>query len=321
MLFSKKRVLNKALNSKEGISDTLELLHDLQVISVEASVNFSHPNAGDVSIELTNPQGKSAILHAASKGPLANIQKTFSGDKLAPLTGATAKGAWKIKVNDGGNKLDGKLLDWSLSFNLKDAAKSEIIISDLDTIVSTQHCHQEGQVNSTILSLHIKHDFVGDLIVDLVAPSGKSITVHNRENGAAKEIKTTYSPEKFSAFTGESAKGNWSLKIKDSNKKDNGQLVSWKLNLQTGKIKSTEDDLTKIEGIGPKICSLLNDAGIMTFEELAATKPEKIKTILDAAGPKFQMANPGSWPKQASLAAKGDWAALSKLQDELDGGV
>jgi hypothetical protein len=30
--------------------------------------------------------------------------------------------------------------------------------------------------------------------------------------------------------------------------------------------------------------------------------------------------DPESWPEQAALAAKGDWDALKKLQDELDGG-
>ncbi len=81
-----------------------------------------------------------------------------------------------------------------------------------------------------------------------------------------------------------------------------------------------KDNLTKIEGIGPKIAGLLNAAGINTFSELGKASIKTLKGILDAAGPRYKMHNPGSWPKQSKLAAGGKWDALKKLQDELDGG-
>ena len=90
------------------------------------------------------------------------------------------------------------------------------------------------------------------------------------------------------------------------------------------KAKSTAkkaDDLKKIEGIGPKIASLLNEAGIITFADLAAAKKTALKAVLTAAGPRFKMHNPTTWAKQAKLAAKGEWTKLKKLQDELDGGI
>ena len=80
------------------------------------------------------------------------------------------------------------------------------------------------------------------------------------------------------------------------------------------------DDLTKIEGIGPKVQGLLNAAGIMTFAQLAAKTPEQLDEILDAAGSIYKAMDETSWPKQAALAAAGDWDALKKLQDELVGG-
>lgn len=79
------------------------------------------------------------------------------------------------------------------------------------------------------------------------------------------------------------------------------------------------DDLTRIEGIGPKLQSILNGAGIKTFESLADTSPVKLATLVEAAD--FQAPyDPSSWPEQAHLAAKGDWAALAELQDRLVGG-
>ena len=80
------------------------------------------------------------------------------------------------------------------------------------------------------------------------------------------------------------------------------------------------DDLEKIEGIGPKVAGLLHAAGITTFPGLAAAPVAKLKEILHAAGSHFAMIEPNTWPEQAALAAKGDWATLDKLQDELDGG-
>ncbi|GAK61140.1 hypothetical protein U27_01038 [Candidatus Vecturithrix granuli] len=80
------------------------------------------------------------------------------------------------------------------------------------------------------------------------------------------------------------------------------------------------DDLTKIEGVGPKVAQVLNESGILTFAQLAQTDVNRLRTILQDAGSRFRMIEPESWPEQAELAANGDWSALTKLQDELDGG-
>lgn len=78
------------------------------------------------------------------------------------------------------------------------------------------------------------------------------------------------------------------------------------------------DALQKIEGIGPKVASLLKENGITTFAQLVDTPLDKLEEILDSN--KLQMIHPGSWTEQAKLAAAGDWDALQKLQDELKGG-
>jgi hypothetical protein len=80
----------------------------------------------------------------------------------------------------------------------------------------------------------------------------------------------------------------------------------------------TPDDLTTVEGIGPKTSSVLQEAGIETFAQLAKTDVARLKQILEAAN--LRLADPGSWPEQARLAAAGDWDALKVLQDKLSGG-
>ncbi len=81
----------------------------------------------------------------------------------------------------------------------------------------------------------------------------------------------------------------------------------------------TPDDLKLIEGIGPKISGLLQEAGIMTFAHLAGTDVSRLKAIIAEAG-LSALADPTTWPQQASLAATGQWDALEALQDALKGG-
>ncbi len=78
-------------------------------------------------------------------------------------------------------------------------------------------------------------------------------------------------------------------------------------------------DLKRVEGIGPKISSILQENGILTFEQLAATDADHVRQILMDAGLR-RLADPTTWPEQAGLAAAGKWDELEKLQDELQGG-
>jgi predicted flap endonuclease-1-like 5' DNA nuclease/predicted small secreted protein len=89
---------------------------------------------------------------------------------------------------------------------------------------------------------------------------------------------------------------------------------------QAPMVKAPElDDLKRIEGIGPKIASLLQAAGITTFAHLASTDVRKLKRIIAEAG-LTALADPTTWPEQATLAATGQWDELETLQDELKGG-
>jgi predicted flap endonuclease-1-like 5' DNA nuclease len=82
-------------------------------------------------------------------------------------------------------------------------------------------------------------------------------------------------------------------------------------------IKTTPDDLTIVEGIGPKIKELLHSNGVLSFAQLAASTPEQLKAILDQAGPNYRIHDPSTWAAQALMAAEGKWDELRKWQDEL----
>ena len=105
-------------------------------------------------------------------------------------------------------------------------------------------------------------------------------------------------------------------------------LVGWMVSNKNGEevapvekeevAPATPDILKKLEGIGPKVEGVLNEAGITTYVALAKASVEELRAIL--AAEKLQMMHPDNWPEQADLAAKGEWDTLEKLQDELQGG-
>jgi large subunit ribosomal protein L27 len=85
-------------------------------------------------------------------------------------------------------------------------------------------------------------------------------------------------------------------------------------------VSGKADDLKKVEGIGPKIEQLLHDKGILTFNDLAAASVDAVRAILAEAGPRYTIHDPGTWGKQAEMAAVGKWDELKAWQKELDGG-
>lgn len=56
------------------------------------------------------------------------------------------------------------------------------------------------------------------------------------------------------------------------------------------------DDLTQINGIGPVYASRLNEAGIMTFSQLAALSPDQARELLKLSA---SQGNPEVWIEQA----------------------
>lgn len=84
--------------------------------------------------------------------------------------------------------------------------------------------------------------------------------------------------------------------------------------------KISENDLTIIEGIGPKIEELFKKAGIGTWKDLSETTVEKCQEILSEAGTSYKAHDPTSWPLQAEMAYSGKWEELKKWQDDMLGG-
>ncbi|MBO0931214.1 helix-hairpin-helix domain-containing protein [Fibrella aquatilis] len=67
--------------------------------------------------------------------------------------------------------------------------------------------------------------------------------------------------------------------------------------------KDQIDNFVTVDGIGPEVAALLLAGGIRTFRQLANTPIERIREILDAAGPRFRVHDAASWSAKASKLA------------------
>ncbi|MEU9718701.1 S8 family peptidase [Streptomyces sp. NPDC047976] len=75
------------------------------------------------------------------------------------------------------------------------------------------------------VSVDIKHTYIGDLKVDLVAPDGSVYNLHNRSGGSADNIIRSYTVNASS----EVANGVWKLRVNDNANIDTGKIDSWAL--------------------------------------------------------------------------------------------
>jgi hypothetical protein len=78
---------------------------------------------------------------------------------------------------------------------------------------------------STAVTVHIVHTYIGDLIVDLLAPDGTVYTLSNRSGGSADNIDKTYTVN----LSSEALNGTWKLRVTDLASVDTGYIDSWSI--------------------------------------------------------------------------------------------
>ena len=77
------------------------------------------------------------------------------------------------------------------------------------------------------VEVHIQHTWIGDLVVDLVAPDGTAYNLHNRAGGSTDNIDQTYTRD----LSSEAANGTWTLRVTDAATFDTGFVESWSLDV------------------------------------------------------------------------------------------
>lgn len=83
-----------------------------------------------------------------------------------------------------------------------------------------------GNAPATLkVGVDIKHTYIGDLKVDLVAPDGSVYVLSNRAGGSTDNIVQTFTVNASSEVAG----GVWTLRVNDNANQDTGKIDAWNL--------------------------------------------------------------------------------------------
>ncbi|HET7770436.1 MAG TPA: proprotein convertase P-domain-containing protein, partial [Chloroflexota bacterium] len=114
-----------------------------------------------------------------------------------------------------------------------------LTIPDVDPrgVTSMLEVEASGIVNHLKVSVDITHTYVGDLRVELVAPSGRSVILHGQIGGGQRDLVMTYDstpPSVLTSLVGQAVKGTWLLRVADLVRRDVGTLNRWGLEITPG---------------------------------------------------------------------------------------
>ncbi len=269
---------------------------------LEGDISTANGMVKEMQLKLDNANASLAAAEASSTAASgsANLGNVASGFAAGAATSSIAGGTKEPKKSAGGTSAFGKLKSSNLQIIEGIGPKMESVLHDAKVATWSDLATKSPEQLRGILDSH------GDKY-KIINPSTW-----------AQQAKLA-------------ADGKWDDLILLQKQLDGGNatnigMTDSKLEKMIGKTmkagfsKFKDNDLKIVEGVGPKIAELMNNAGINTWAELSNTSVGKLQEILDAAGSRYKLARPGSWPRQAGLAAAGQWEALKKLQDELDGG-
>ena len=103
-----------------------------------------------------------------------------------------------------------------------------LAITSNNTVSDTITVPDSGTATSVSVAVDVRHTYIGDLKVDLIAPDDTTKTLHNRSGYGADDIDQTYAPD----FGSVSITGTWTLRINDNYAAaDDGTLDSWTLTI------------------------------------------------------------------------------------------
>jgi serine protease len=86
-------------------------------------------------------------------------------------------------------------------------------------------------VQRVLVSVNISHTYRGDLVIQLVSPSGEIATLSDRAGGSADNFIATDLDVSTSFTPGSTASGIWKLRVRDTAVQDTGTINSFSLSI------------------------------------------------------------------------------------------
>ncbi|XVS63920.1 S8 family peptidase [Actinosynnema sp. CA-299493] len=156
----------------------------------------------------TPAQVRDALVNGATNGVVGN-PGTGSPNKLLRLVGTSTPppGGCPAKTN-----------------------ATDVAVPDLGTAsspIAVTDCGGKAGASATV-EVHVKHTYRGDVVVDLITPSGavKQLKVQSGSD-SADNVDATYTVN----LSAENANGTWQLRVRDAYSQDTGYIDSWTLDL------------------------------------------------------------------------------------------
>jgi len=234
-------------NDPNGISSILSIAANGEITSISVSVEIIHSWISDLKVELRSPAGTSVVLHDNEGADGDDIVRTWTSSDftaLQGLHGEDVRGDWTLHIVDKASADVGRLLYWRLDMEIaeqsegiiEDQAEPQLAIPDANStgIASILNQTQAGAVKDLVVAVDIEHTYIGDLQVELVAPSGLSALLHDNEGEWRHNIRRSFdvaSTPALQRFIGESIPGDWQLRVRDLAREDLGRLNTWSLKI------------------------------------------------------------------------------------------
>lgn len=220
------------------------------------------------AVETNQPQGvriinaSSAFSQFTPSGPIAPDHNTISCDAISGNYSASTLSPIIFQLTDSYNLLE----PLQLKFHLYSAdggfsdyyyytiqcgepkvysypgADTPLAIPDNDSngIESRIIFSDNFPISEIEVFADITHAHIGDLVAEIISPSGKTVTLHNMTGINGTSISRTYSlpnppdgPGSLADFLGDMSEGAWTLRVSDHFPYNTGQINSWSLTLKT----------------------------------------------------------------------------------------
>ncbi|MEW6731385.1 MAG: S8 family serine peptidase [Acidobacteriota bacterium] len=214
---------------------------------------------GAITMNVTSSPAMSGATFSFSPNPV-NV-----GDNVTLIVTtavSTAVGTYTLAIR-GTNGTKQRLIEISLTIfpqgtttsTFDNNSVTPIPDNNSTGIISVIDVSPGQKILSLNVTVDVTHPYIGDLIISLIAPTGSSVVLHNRQGGSSDDLHQTF---ELSTFNNQNSAGQWKLKVTDVGPDDIGTLDHWRLaitgtpissnNVPTVNITSPASNLTFVQG-------------------------------------------------------------------------
>ncbi|MEU8843683.1 M4 family metallopeptidase [Streptomyces roseus] len=216
---------NNVANAWAGINVGARIVSG---VSVTPIANQTTQVNTAVSLQVQATSTNPGALSYAATGLPAGLSINSSTGLISGTATTAGTSNVTVTVTDSQSKTGTASFTWTVGTSQQNVFENtnDYAIADNATVESPIAVTRTGNAPSALkVDVNIVHTYVGDLVVDLVAPDGSVYNLRNRTGGSADNIVQQFTVNASS----EVAQGTWKLRVRDAATLDTGKIDSWKL--------------------------------------------------------------------------------------------